>query len=375
MAEKQQKILNKIRYSINSGNKTPVGTKPNDECYTSLQDILTEMNYWANKGKFKGKNIICPCDWDIVEGQDIYSIRITYNDSGVDVVGNDVQKIEEKYDLWYEDPPSTTIKLKEEEIDDFLKNKLTCNFVRTFTQNARAWGIKSITASGYNPANGKGVPFQQVDYSKYDICCTNPPFSLYADFMKCIVDKIDFICLAPFLNRATPNIGLHLMLKKVYLGYGCDLHDMMFDNLTKDGIKRKSVTVDWITSFSDAQDERNELHYNPNINYEDYKEYYPVMENMTMKDGTHPIRVPGSQWPDYSGWMFSSITVLDKLDQNNYEWYGTNFSGYYNKENPGANPFLEKVKDKMYDLGGKRMFAGIVFRKKPEENKQCQTKQ
>src|SRR5574344_1751062 len=153
MAEKQQKVLNKIQHSINCGQTTPLGTKPNDECYTSMQDILNEMAYWAGLGKFQGKNIICPCDWDIVEGEDIYSIKITYNDMDVDVVGNDVKKIEVEYNLWDEENNQTTIQLKEDEIDNFLKNKLTCNFIRTFTQNARVWGIKSITASGYNPAN------------------------------------------------------------------------------------------------------------------------------------------------------------------------------------------------------------------------------
>ena len=37
---KQQKVLNKIKHSINCGQKTPLGTKPNDECYTSMQDII-----------------------------------------------------------------------------------------------------------------------------------------------------------------------------------------------------------------------------------------------------------------------------------------------------------------------------------------------
>lgn len=127
----------------------------------------------------------------------------------------------------------TEIKLEEDKVEDFLRDKLTCNFVRTLTQNAKRWGIKSITASGYNPATGKGIKFQDVDYSKYDVCITNPPFSLYGEFMKCIVGKIDFIVLAPFLNRVTPCVGLYLMLKQAYLGVGVHLH-LMFANPTKD---------------------------------------------------------------------------------------------------------------------------------------------
>ena len=53
-----KKILKKIKHSINCGQTTPLGTKPNDECYTSMSDILKEMSYWANLNKFNGKNIM-----------------------------------------------------------------------------------------------------------------------------------------------------------------------------------------------------------------------------------------------------------------------------------------------------------------------------
>lgn len=366
--EKQEKVLKKIKHSINCGQTTPLGTKPNDECYTSMSDILKEMSYWANLNKFNGKNIICPCDWDIVEGEDIYSITIKYNDDDVDVNGNSVHKIESViYNLWNEDEDKLVpIQLKEDEIDEFLRDKLTCNFIRTFVQNARKWGIKSITASGYNPANGKGVKFQDVDYSKYDICCTNPPFSLYAEFMKTIVGKVDFIVLAPFLNRVTPNVGGYLFRREAYLGTGRQLA-CYFQNVDLNhNFKTKNILCDWITSFDDYQNEVNEFDYNPNIDYELYKDEYETMENMIMKDGTCAIRVPGSQYPNYDGWMFSSVTVLDKLNQNKFDWYPTSLKGYYNSH-PEINPFKEKASDKVTEHNGKRMFHGIVFRRKSEE--------
>lgn len=367
--EKQEKVLKKIKHSINCGQTTPLGTKPNDECYTSMSDILKEMSYWANLNKFNGKNIICPCDWDIVEGEDIYSITIKYNDDDVDVNGNSVHKIESViYNLWNEDEDKLIpIQLKEDEIDEFLRDKLTCNFIRTFVQNARKWGIKSITASGYNPANGKGVKFQDVDYSKYDICCTNPPFSLYAEFMKTIVGKVDFIVLAPFLNRVSPNVGLPLMLKQAYLGYGAGIPDMNFYNpITNNLYKIKIIAVDWITSFSDAQDERNiELQdKQTGIDYNIYKNEYIEMENMIMKDGTKAIKVPATQIPDnYSGWMFTSIQFLQLYDLRKYEWYGTSFMKYYNSH-PEIKPFLGKAGNHVCEHNGKSMFHGIVFRRK-----------
>ena len=52
-----------------------------------------------------------------------------------------------------------------------------------------------------------------------------------------------------------------------------------------------------------------------------------------------------------------------------YEWYGTHFTGYFNKINPAANPFIGKCSDYLLVKPGekkKTYFAGIVFRKRPK---------
>lgn len=369
--EKQEKVLKKIKNSLKHGNEGQLGVKKNDECYTDMQDILNELSQWAALGKFRGKKIICPCDWDIVNGENIYSITITYKEPGVEVTGNSVFKaVKSVYvDIWSdtEDHAVERIALAEDEIEDFLRDKLTCNFVRTLTQNARAWGIESITASGYNPANGLGTKFQDVDYSKYDVCITNPPFSLYGEFMKAIVGKIDFIVLAPLMNRNNPCIGGNLMLKQAYLGFGIELH-MTFDNPTKENnySGTKVVNCDWITSFPEAQAERNAKHFTSGIKYDLYKDEYVEIIGMTMKDGTHPIRVSMSTYPeDFDGWMFATIGILDNLDQEAYEWYITNCKAILNK-NPEFSPLAHKAYNEMYFAAdGKSGFSGVLFRKKP----------
>lgn len=367
--EKAQKILNKIKHSNNCGQKTPLGTKPNDECYTSQQDILNEMQYWAGLNKFKNKKIICPCDWDIVEGEEIYSITISFENNNFVVTGNSVHKKPKiVYELFSEEENKLiTLNVKEEEIDDFLQNKLTCNFIRTFVQKAKAWGIKSVTASGYNPAIDRGIKFQDVDFTKYDICCTNPPFSLYNQFMKCIVGKIDFIILAPFLNRVTPNVGGYLFRKEAYLGYMANIPDMHFYNPSSSNeYKVKTVAVDWITSFPEAQNERNEELKNKksNVDYNIYKDEYPIMENMIMKDNSCAIKVPATQLPDnYDGWMFTSIQFIGDYDLRQFEWYPTSLSGYYNSH-PDINPFKDKASSKQLEHNGKLFFHGVVIKRK-----------
>jgi hypothetical protein len=369
--EKQEKVLKKIKNSLKHGNEGQLGAKKNDECYTDMQDILNELSQWAALGKFTGKDIICPCDWNIVEDESIYSITITYKDPGVEVAGNSVFKaVQSVYvDLWSNDEELKVehIAIAEDEIEDFLRERLTCNFVRALTQNARAWGIKSITASGYNPATGLGIKFQDVDYSKYDICITNPPFSLYSEFMKAIVGKIDFIVLAPMMNRNNPCIGGYLMLKQAYLGFGVGLA-LTFANPTKENnyTGEKAVACDWITSFGEAQAERNAKRYKSGIKYDLYKDEYVEIIGMTMKNNTHPIRVNVSTYPeDYLGWMFASIRVLDNLDQETYEWYLTNCKGILNS-NPDFSPLAHKAYNEMYFAAdGKSGFSGVLFRKKP----------
>ena len=62
--------------------------------------------------------------------------------------------------------------------------------------------------------------------------------------------------------------------------------------------------------------------------------------------------------------MFSSIGVLNELSNDEFEWYITSAKGYFNKENPQANPFAHRVTDTMLTLNDKRKYHGIILRRK-----------
>ena len=114
--DKQEKVLKLIKQE--SGKTTPLGTIPNDECYTSMQDILNELSQWSHK--FENKNIICPCDWDIVDDEDdIYSLRIDFDDKGFHGHTNTVKSISCLYFTNPENPESKVI--PKEKVDEFLK--------------------------------------------------------------------------------------------------------------------------------------------------------------------------------------------------------------------------------------------------------------
>lgn len=234
------------------------------------------------------------------------------------------------------------------------------NFVNYLWAIGKETGIKSITASGYDIKTGRGVSFDEIDYSAYDLCITNPPFSLYSSFMECIGD-IDKIIIAPFMNRVAPCVAIPLMERKAYLGFGRHLA-MNFINPT--GGKGKKVAVDWIVSWPDAQ---NEIDQNDRSTGKKFaKSSYKEMPYMTMKDGSKPIKINSvSDIPeDYVGWMFTSVAVLDNLSYTKYSWICTGCKKYFNKLHPELNPLAHKVSNEMIGYGTEdSCFHGILFKK------------
>lgn len=335
-----------------------------DEFYTSLFDIMQELNRWQNK--FAGKDIILPCDWQILDDK-ISSIMITFNPTRCFINTAKVKSVEQEFDLFKEFSTDDVYKeVSETVLRGLLEKRITCNFINYFLAVGPSLGIKSVTASGYDTITETGISYNNIDYTKYDICITNPPFSKYVDFMNCMLEarqnkkEFDFLLLSPFVNRVSPTVGVPLYLKQIYLGYGRHLA-MSFKTQTT---KTKSIAVDWITTWPEAQNELNNKHYTSGKTYDSCKHQVSIMENMVMKDGTRAIRVSGSDYPyDYTGWMFAGINVLDNLDQSRYEWTGTHFNKYFNKDHPEERPFRDLINDKvLLKVGDKTAFHGIVFR-------------
>jgi len=152
-----------------------------NEYYTLYEDIAAELSNY--KELLRGKKIICPCDWD----ESLDEVCVYAQEEAVEAgllfgVGGSIKTID-------------TGKSKHFEKD---LNLVKCNFIKYLISHAEDWGIASISVSGYNPATREGVMFQDVDYSKYDVCITNPPFSLFRDFIDTMFKhSISFIVIGP----------------------------------------------------------------------------------------------------------------------------------------------------------------------------------
>ncbi len=373
---KQNKVLKKINW--NSGQKTPLGTISNDECYTPLQYIIDELKNYPEE-YFIQKNGLSPFDWDLFNDHpEIYGIKIIFDKNGnvddvLNLTSNDNNKAVLHSDAIID------ISYDQEDQKFYINNKEVqgprCNFIKAVLNFAKFWKPKSWTFSGYNPELKQGIDYRSHDYRDFDVVITNPAFTCIKDFLNTLIEcKTNFIILSDFLSRGNPRVGLHLMLDECFLGFNVQFH-IPFENwdikTMKIREKKKIVLVDWITSFKDARISRSNTPFQTGIKYEIYKSDYPIFNDIKMKDGTHPIKLNNykSLPDDYLGWFVAAVSVLDSIDGQNFEWYGTNFSKWHN-DNKEASPFdFDSFPNKKYNqsllkINGKSLFASIIARRK-----------
>ena len=375
---KQNKIINKINYR--HGQKTPLGTLQNDECYTPMQDILNELkNYPINI--FKNRGGVSPFDWDLFEKYpNIYGIKIFFDKSGnisnsvvLSVKNNKIIELGTKeFKLEFVDSEKTF------KINGKLYTLPKCNFLKSILTLAPKWKIKYWIFSGYNPFLKKGIDFRIHNYDNYDWVITNPAFSLIGEFLNLLIEKKKkFIILSDFLSRGNPRVGLHLMNEECFLGYNIMTH-IDFENwdIEKQLLltNRKKVCVDWITSEKFADDERSKFPFKNGFNMKLYKDDYEYLDNIKMKDGSKILYLRSiSALPDdYYGWFFCSISILNNITKQNFLWFGTNFNKWHN-DHPNLSPFdfssftSNKYKNAEIKFKNKSQFAGIVAKRKEEK--------
>ena len=380
----EKKVVKNINYktdhSKQMANNKALQKNPNDECYTPMKDIADELSHWGDK--LTGKRIICPCDWDILEGEDVYSMTVEFSDKKEDdffsptYFVNKVEKI--SYSL-FEDPLQS-FEITQPEAEEFWKNRITCNFFRYLIKAGEQYGAKSVTASGYDPITEKGYSCLDIDYSNYDLVITNPPFSLLLtkflpvllkefDKRKESENKFNFIILFPFMSLASPLVVTRFIKRDLFLGYHRHQPVYFLNNQ-----KSFRVIVEWLTTFSDAQDEIDSKPMEKtNIKFEYYKDEYEVMENFKMKDGTTVYKMRPKTLPDdFYGWAFITVGAFDKLNWNEFEFYPTHISDKLLENKYGIKcPWLDMPNADHHthikkDGTIKNEFAGILVRRKKE---------
>lgn len=305
-----------------------------DEFYTLLVDIEKQMSYILDYDPniFENKTILCPCD--------------------------DAQ--------W-------------------------SNFFIWFAQNFQRIKAKKIIGTSYNP-NGKGKLYfidrdinndGRVDHKDYqvqlmdgdgdfrsqevkllrdnaDFIVTNPPFSLFRDFIAWIFEaNKKFLILGP--NGAITYKEVFPLIKdnKIWLGIGVVKKFLVPDNYPKnnfdfgsDGKKYVSFgNIYWFTNIN--HNKRNEilglLTKERNLKYKKYVDSYPRYDNFKAIEVSEVKGIPSN----YLGVMGVPVSFLEKYNPNQFEIIGNEYS-------------LGITKGRVY-INGKRLYSRIFIKHKNKQ--------
>lgn len=314
----------------NNNLHTAKATK-NDEFYTQLEDIENELKYY--KDYFKGKVVYCNCD-------------------------------------------------------GFL-NKEKSNFFMYFSLNYEFLGLKGLICTKYNP-NGKGKKYEYYgdlngnnypdeeevftselegdgDFrseeciellKKCDIVCTNPPFSLFRQYVAQLfeynkdfliignVNAISYKEVFPLIKENKMWLGVSSFNKGMYFGVPDDYtyaDTYKFDR-ERNGKKVMRVSsICWFTNL-DHKKRHEEL-----VLYKKYnKEEYPKYDNYDAIEVSKVTDIP----MDYEGIMGVPITFLNKYCPEQFEIVGQMMTTKVTEFNFGY-PYID----------GKKKFARLLIKR------------
>jgi hypothetical protein len=340
-----------------------------DEFYTQLSDIVKELKHY--KEHFRGKTIFCNCD-DPYESFffKYFAMNFAFLElkrliatcyTGSPIANKELSLFD------YETPENKTTK---------APHKIIINEA-VDENNDGAFNLQDIVISLTKNKNNTLTRLQgDGDFrsaecieilKEADIIVTNPPFSLFREFVAQLFDyKKSFLIIGGQNAVAYKEIFKLIMDNKIWSGIDNggtkwfkvpDYYDIQTQSRIKieNGVKYFSIgTIMWFTNLDNEKRHENIVLYKK-YTPEDYQKYdnYNAIEIATYKD--IPI--------DYEGIMGVPITFFDKYNPEQFEIIGQ--TGVIEpaglcSEYKGGRPYIN----------GKRMYARILIRSKHNEKEE-----
>lgn len=292
-------------------------TAKNDEFYTQITDIEQEIGNYRKH--FKDKIIYMPCDnpewsnfWHVLKGQYIYlhykKIVATFYNG---IVDTDKQPYKLEYD--------------------------GINETKTFLEG-----------------NGD---FRSEECAKIlqesDIVITNPPFSLFREFVKWVMDADKKFLIIGNQNAITyKEIFPYLKENKIWLGY----HNVKTFK-QDDGNEKDFGNVCWFTNL-DIKKRHDTIA--TGYLYGDDTSKYPTYDNYNAINCDKVNEIPD----DYDGAIGVPITFLGKYCPAQFEILDARDYGHTNVQ---KNKTTYLIKDADGSIGGRNTYARILIKRKPND--------
>jgi hypothetical protein len=273
----------------------------NDEFYTQLDDIANEMVYY--RPHFEGKKVLCNCNDALHTGfAKFFSLQF-------EILG-----------------------LKELICTSFAMEEGGHGVVYRYKGDKNGNNVPDIEEWEQTPMEGNGgfnTPEGLALIDEADIIVTNPPFSLFREFIGILMEHNKKFLIIGNMNAIIDKIVFPLLKEnKIWLG---TQHIKEF--VSDSGETKKFGNILWYTNL-DHKKRHEEI-----ILYKKYNEAeYPKYDNYDAIEVSKVADIPF----DYEGIMGVPITFLDKYCPDQFEIIGI-AEGDSGKE-LGLKPFPPELK-------------------------------
>jgi len=332
----------------------------NDEFYTQIGDI--ERECWRYREYFRGKTILCNCD-DPYESDFFKYFAINFNPFGIKKV----------IATCYAGSPiaNKQLSLFDEESEENKTTKSPHKLEITEVSDENKDGAADLADVALLLKNGKNKltrlkgdgDFRSAEcieiLKEADVVVTNPPFSLFREYVTQLIEYNKNFLIIGSLNAITYKEIFKLIKdNKIWLGFGFSGGNAYFKThnsrefasgvFNADTGLVKFRNVNWFTNL-DHKKRHEEMilfrKYSP-ANYPQYDNYDAIEVSKTMD-------IPA----DYDGLMGVPISFLDKYDPKQFEIIGlANDKRDDNESFVKGNPtYLDE---------GHKSFVGMVLNKK-----------
>lgn len=331
-------------------NKTLTKAKAakNDEFYTQFYDIETEMEAYLdyNRDVFRGKTVLLPCDDPEWSNFTRYFAQNFETFGLKKLISTSFAPESKTYKCGYQ------LSLFETESPKFDKDKTkTHGKIFVLTEDTTGDGVINLDDLQWDYLDGDG-DFRSEEVTKLrdeaDIIVTNPPFSLFREFVAWIMEANKEFVIIGNQNAITyKEIFPLLMHNQIWLGATGFSSDMVFGvpkgTVVKESDKKKAERLGYVGNYTRLGNscwftniEHGRRHQPlrlmteaENIRFSKHKEIkgrgYTKYDNYDAIEVNYYDAIPS----DYDGIMGVSVTYLDKYCPEQFEivgitktWYG-----------------------------------------------------
>ena len=350
----------------------------NDEFYTQYHDIEKEMNAYLdyNQHVFRDKTILLPCDDPEWSNFTRYFAQNFERLGLKKLISTSYAPNSKPDDIEYQ--PT----LFEVEDPKFDKTKTQANGkIYTLTRDANNDGTINFSDLEWQYLKGDG-DFRSEEISalrdQSDIIITNPPFSLFREFLAWVLEaRKDFVIIGNMNAAGNKDMFPLIRDNKMWLGATGFMTDMVF-RVPKgfeiaEADREKAARLGYVGDFTRLGNscwystiEHGRRHQPlplmtkaDNVKFSRHKELREV--GYRRYDNYDAIEVPftDSIPSDYMGSMGVPISFLDKYNPDQFEILGLSYTGL-------VPPSLLIPGQEKYDrpyLNGTRMYVRILIRK------------